>query len=58
MAKVRSLNIEGCGVPEAAMVAVIEALKDGGRGLTSLDISANQIRREGTGELVAGISTL
>lgn len=53
-AEIRSLNIEGCGVPESAMAAVIKALKEGGRGLTSLNISANQIRRESTAKLISG----
>lgn len=53
-AEIRSLNIEGCGVPESAMAAVVQALKEGGRGLTALDISTNQIKRESTAKLVSG----
>lgn len=37
------------------MAAVVQALKEGGRGMTSLDISANQIKRESTAKLASGI---
>ena len=54
VAEIRSLNIEGCGVPESAMAAVLQALQEGGQGMTSLDISYNQIKREVTAKLVSG----
>ena len=54
VAELRSLNIEGCGVPESAMVAVVRALKEEGRSLATLDISGNQIKAEATAKHVAG----
>ncbi|CAM9500108.1 unnamed protein product, partial [Ectocarpus sp. 12 AP-2014] len=53
VATLRSLNIEGCGVPESAMVSILQALKDEGRGLVSLDISGNQIKRASTAEILS-----
>lgn len=56
VADLRSLkiNLEGCGVPEPAMAAVLRALKEDRRGLASLDVSGNQIKSERTAKLVAG----
>ncbi|CAM9380917.1 unnamed protein product, partial [Ectocarpus sp. 13 AM-2016] len=53
VATLRSLNIEDCGVPESAMVSILQALKEEGRGLVSLDISGNQIKRASTAEIVS-----
>lgn len=54
VATLRSLNIEDCGVPESAMVSIMQALKEEGRGLVSLDISGNQIKRASTAEILSG----
>lgn len=56
IAELRSLNIEGCGVPEPAMATVVRALREEGRGLSSLDISGNQIKTDATATLIAGAS--
>lgn len=54
VATLRSLNIEGCGVPESAMASILQALKEEGRGLISLDISGNQIKKASTAEILSG----
>lgn len=51
--ELRFFNIEGCGVPESAMVAVLRALRYG-EGLAHLDISANIVKGEETARCVAG----
>ncbi|CAM9154523.1 unnamed protein product [Ectocarpus sp. 4 AP-2014] len=53
VATLRSLNIEDCGVPESAMVSILQALKEEGRGLVSLVISGNQIKRASTAEILS-----
>ncbi|CBJ32832.1 Hypothetical leucine rich repeat protein [Ectocarpus siliculosus] len=53
VATLRSLNIEDCGVPESAMVSILQALKEEGRGIVSLDISGNQIKRASTAEILS-----
>lgn len=51
--ELRSFDIEGCGVPESAMIAVLGALRNG-EGLAYLDISANIVKREDTAKCMAG----
>lgn len=53
-AKLRSLNINDCGVPESALTAVVNALGQG-QGLTSLDVSGNPIKSEEAANGIAGI---
>ncbi|CAM9141685.1 unnamed protein product [Scytosiphon promiscuus] len=53
VAELRSLNIEDCGVPEAALGTIFQALKEEGRGLRVLDISGNQIKKEATAKLLS-----
>ncbi|CAM9431898.1 unnamed protein product, partial [Sphacelaria rigidula] len=50
--ELRSFDIEGCDVPESAMVAVLRALR-GGKGLEYVNISANTIKREDTAHCVS-----
>ncbi|CAM9273249.1 unnamed protein product, partial [Hapterophycus canaliculatus] len=53
VAELRSLNIEDCGVPEAAVGTIFHALKEESEGLQALDISGNQIKRESTAKLLS-----